>query len=366
MRGPPVAHACWCCAGPGISGCASWAAVHAGACAQVRAGRRRRRHAVHVLRAGWHGALRFVCARACARVCECAKRCVRAVALCLMASKVRVALLACWAPQPGSRPLPTGATPPAPPDSQDGLQEVLPKAGLVVSEKGNLTEVLCKVGGPARVVHAAWQGGVCRTPHAALLRPPCRRPARSPRSCPSSPSRCRSWRRWRWARAPHAGTRTHGTQPPPMLRMPAPAGQAGHPERQAAARRGAGQPPRGLWRLLSAPAALHSTSGCPAPPPWAKGSGRSTRSVAAGWCAGAALPPRGAAAAPLRSACPQPTRLAPRPACHAPPHPAAAPASVHRSRPRPPRACRRTLPRSSTTRPRPPSTPATRASWPSR
>ena len=26
----------------------------------------------------------------------------------------------------------------------NGLQEVLPKAGLVVSEKGNLTEILCK------------------------------------------------------------------------------------------------------------------------------------------------------------------------------------------------------------------------------
>lgn len=29
-------------------------------------------------------------------------------------------------------------------DKKGGLQEVLPKAGLVVSEKGNLTEILCK------------------------------------------------------------------------------------------------------------------------------------------------------------------------------------------------------------------------------
>ena len=28
--------------------------------------------------------------------------------------------------------------------TKPGVQEVLPKAGLVVSEKGNLTEVLCK------------------------------------------------------------------------------------------------------------------------------------------------------------------------------------------------------------------------------
>lgn len=30
---------------------------------------------------------------------------------------------------------------------RSGLQEVLPKAGLVVSEKGQLTEILCKVRG---------------------------------------------------------------------------------------------------------------------------------------------------------------------------------------------------------------------------
>lgn len=29
-------------------------------------------------------------------------------------------------------------------EKASGLQEVLPKAGLVVSEKGNLTEILCK------------------------------------------------------------------------------------------------------------------------------------------------------------------------------------------------------------------------------
>ena len=34
--------------------------------------------------------------------------------------------------------------PPAPPGGKSLLQEVLPKAGLVYSEKGNLSEVLCK------------------------------------------------------------------------------------------------------------------------------------------------------------------------------------------------------------------------------
>lgn len=33
---------------------------------------------------------------------------------------------------------------PLPVQRQGGIQEVLPKAGLVVSEKGNLTEILCK------------------------------------------------------------------------------------------------------------------------------------------------------------------------------------------------------------------------------
>jgi len=38
-----------------------------------------------------------------------------------------------------TRPLPSDRSP-------QELQEILPKAGLVVSEKGNLSEVLCKVG----------------------------------------------------------------------------------------------------------------------------------------------------------------------------------------------------------------------------
>ncbi len=47
---------------------------------------------------------------------------------------------------PITAPHPPPPTPTNPPDlhSQVAIQEVLPKAGLVYSEKGNLSEVMCK------------------------------------------------------------------------------------------------------------------------------------------------------------------------------------------------------------------------------